>query len=494
MKKNDYLLLTATAAYSFLFYQQNAGINFLLFTIVFLSILIIRNSNLIKDKKWLWGSALCLISAACIFIHSSTLSIIANIFSLILIASLSINTKTSSLFAFIFSCFSIVSSAVFMIIDAITRSQIQPTENTENKKGQKILAILLVLILSILFFIMYKSANPLFAENTKWINLDFISVGWIFFTLLGLLIAYGMFYSKSIDPIVKWENNLPLTNEINTNEGNLKQYETERFAGMLLFIMLNIMLLVLNIGDITTLYFNGGLPKGVSHSDFVHNGVGVIILSISIASSLIMFLYRKQFLNVKNEKLLLAGIYFWIGQNLIMLSSTAIRNNIYVHDFNLTYKRIGVFVWLVLSAFGLFITFYTLYKKRSNWFLIRTNFAVWFTCLTLSSCVNWDKLITHYNLTNKSMFDVDYYYLFSLSDTNIPELLEITHHKNFGKLNNHLKNFTNNDYRDNNEYYNTYSYLLTEKIDDFLKHRNSNWKSFDLRENEVVNSIFNIKN
>ena len=83
MKTNDYLLLIATGAYSFLFYQQNAGINFLIFNIVLLAILVIKNKKLLSYNKWLWSASLCLISAGCIFFHSSALSIIGNIFSFI---------------------------------------------------------------------------------------------------------------------------------------------------------------------------------------------------------------------------------------------------------------------------------------------------------------------------------------------------------------------------------------------------------------------------
>ena len=77
MKKNDYLLLTATSAYSLLFFQQNAGINFLIFSVVLITILLLKNKNLLKQRTWLWSAALCLISASCVFVHSSSLAIIA---------------------------------------------------------------------------------------------------------------------------------------------------------------------------------------------------------------------------------------------------------------------------------------------------------------------------------------------------------------------------------------------------------------------------------
>ncbi len=489
MKTNDYLLLSATGAYSFLFYQQNAGINFLLFTIILLAILVIKNKKLLSYKKWVWSAILCLLSAVCVFVHSSALSIIGNIFSLLLLSAVSFNVATSSLFSFAFSVYSVMSSVVYIIIDTIKR--FQPKQNeSDNKRGYKALATVIVVLLSVLFFSMYQNSNPLFAENTKWINLDFISIGWVFFTIAGFIFMYAFLYHRTIKPIETWENNLPLTNSsFEQNEQTIKQFETECYAGLLLFVLLNIMLVILNLGDIQTLYFNGGLPKGVTHSDFVHSGVGVIILSIIIATSLMMFLYRKEFSTVKNNKVLSAFVYLWIFQNVIMLSSTAFRNQIYIHDFNFTYKRIGVYVWLVLAVFGLLIMFWKIYKKQSNWYLIRTNVAVWFTVLVLSGLVNWDKLITNYNIQNKPLAQVDFYYLFSLSDANIPELLAMTKKPEFNLFNAKLKNYTSS-YQRERYYSETYTQLLNQKVKDYLLNYNNDWRSFDLRDKEITKSIY----
>jgi hypothetical protein len=489
MKTNDYLLLAATGAYSFLFYQQNAGINFLLFTITLLIILIVKNIKLLLYKKWIWSALLCLFSSICVFIHSSSLSIIGNVFSLLLLSAVSFNVATSSLFSFAFSCYSVASSVVFIIIDSIKRSQ-PKQEDKSSKKGYRILATIMVFVLSILFFSMYKSSNPLFAENTKWINFDFISISWIFFTLAGFLLMYSFLYHRTIPQIETWENNLPLANASSIdNEAKTKQYETERFAGLLLFVMLNLMLVVLNIGDIQTLYFNGGLPKNITHSDFVHSGVGIIILSILIATSLIMYLYRKEYQSIKNNKVLTAFVYLWIFQNILMLTSTALRNQIYIHDFNYTYKRIGVYVWLILAVCGLLIMFYKIVKSQSNWYLIRTNVAVWFTVLVLSGIVNWDKIITHYNIQNKPLSQVDFYYLFSLSDANIPELLEVTKKPEFVSINSKLKNYTGSFNRER-YYSDTYTQLLNQKITHFLSDYNNDWRSFDLRDKQIVESIY----
>ena len=490
MKKNDYLLLTATGAYSLLFFQQNAGINFLIFSVVLITILLLKNKNSVRHRKWVWSAALCLISASCVFLHSSALAIIANVMSLLLVSAFSFNSVTSSIFSFLFSCYTVMSCVVYIIIDSILRLKPTP-EIATSKRSYKVLATFVVIFLSIIFLNLYQSANPLFAENTKWINLDFISVSWIFFTLGGFLLMYAFLYHRSIKPVEAWENNLALKNDIiQKNDTVGKHYETERFGGLLLFVVLNIMLVILNSGDIQTLYFKGGLPKNISHSDFVHNGVGIIIFSIIIATSLIMFLFRKEFVSVKNNKALMACVYVWIVQNILMLSSTTLRNQIYVHDYNFTYKRIGVYVWLLLTVIGLLIMFWKLYKKQSNWYLIKTNVAVWFTVLTLSSLVNWDILITRYNISNKPLKEVDLYYLFSLSDSNLPDLLAISKQTEFYKCPDSLRNYSS----DTQRYYNqTYAQLLNEKLQHYLSDYTNDFRSFDLRDRYIINSIYKSK-
>lgn len=487
MKTNDYLLLTGTLGYSYLFYEQNAGINFLLFTLLFAGILLVRNKDLLKEKKWLWALSLCMISGIGIFITSSALAVIANCCSLLLLSGFSVNVKTSAIFAFLFSMFSVVSGVIWMLMDAIARSSKKQGEiSPQNKNGRKAFAIILVIALCILFFGLYKQANPLFAENTKWINLDFLSLNWFLFTFGAFFLVYPLFYHKTIKPIENWENNLsPATNK--SIEADVSKIQTERFAGISLFIFLNLMLVVLNVGDITSIWFNLSLPKDITHSDFVHNGVGTIIFSIMIATGLIMFLFRKNFNEFKNSKLLRLLVYAWIVQNLVMLFSTAIRNEIYIHTYNFTYKRAGVYVWLALAVIGLVITFVKIMNNRSNWYLVKNNFAIWFSVLSLCSLLNWDLLITRYNIANKPLRDVDFYYLFSLSDSNIPELIAVTNHNDFPAIKDTLKNFTN---RGDYYYERDYMTLLNSKIKHFVRNYNNDWQSFDLRDKRITNTLY----
>lgn len=486
MKTNDRLLILATAAYSYLFYEQNAGINFLLFNLLFAGALLYRNKNLLKERNWLVALFLTLISATAILLHSSTLAILANSFSLMLLSAFALDKKTSFLFSFLFSAYSVISSLIFMVIDASLRLQNNQQQVSGKEKGYRLFTIFVVLLLCILFFVMYQQANPLFAENTKWVNFDFISFSWLAFTAFGFTLVYGLFYHRAVESIALWENNLAL-NTSEPEELQKTKYNLELSAGVLLFVFLNLMLVILNVGDINTIWFSGVLPKGLSHSTFVHNGVSILILSILVATGLIMFLSRSNFSGLKNSKIVKVLIYLWIFQNLMMLFSTAWRNQIYIHDYNLTYKRIGVYIWLILAALGLAFSFIKVLKNRSNWYLIRSNVSLWFCLLALSSVLNWDVLITRYNLNNKPIQEVDLHYLLQLSDANIPELLALTREKRFELVNGRLKNYTSETA--SRDFTLTYKNLLLNKIRDYQVDYNPSWQSWDFVDQRIQKAL-----
>jgi hypothetical protein len=486
MKTNDYLLITAVSAYSFLFYQQNAGINFAIFNMVLIVILLIRNQSLLSSLKWNWAAAMCLLSSACIVMHSSALSIFANIVSLMLLSSFSFNLATSSIFSVFFSVYSILSSIVYVIIDCVRRGQ-KTSEEQEKDKNYTWLGVVIVSVIAILFFAMYKNSNPIFAEYTKWINLDFISVGWFFFTMAGFFLMYAFLYRRSIPPLEEWENSLSTVVKPEATNSE-KRLHTEKISLITLFTLLNLMLLVINIGDINTILLNGNLPAGVKHSDFVHNGVGTLIFSILFAIGIIMYFLRGQLNFYKGHQLFKILVLLWIVQNILMLASTSFRNHLYILEYTLTYKRIGVYVWLGLAGIGLIITALKIYSNRSNWYLIKTNVAVWLTALSIGGIVDWDLLITRYNLQNKNINEIDYNYLFSLSDTNIPELLSYCKMKAATetipldrKENGRLDYY----YGPNFNYLN----LLRYKLEDYLRNYNDDWRSWDMRDDRIMRSL-----
>ena len=475
MRNQSSILALAAIAFSYLFYDQNAGINFLIFDLIIIGMAIYRNPVIIINRKWQWTLLMCLMSCTSILFHSSVLSIFANIISIMLLSAYSVQEQSSALTSLFFSGYSLATAPIRIIMQS--GKYYDGNEKSYDKIKHTAGASIIVVFFAALFLKLYRNSNPLFEVNTAWVSLNFISFPWITFTIAGFVIIYGLFHYSTIPSIENYENELPVKNRDGATTDHLK-LNTERMSGLALFIVLNMMLLILNAGDIHTLWMGAKLPEGMTHSDFVHYGAGNIIFSILLATGLILYLFRKNYAVHKYNKHLKFLVYIWILQTVIMLLSTASRNQLYINEYSLTYLRIGVYVWLLLAAIGLALTAEKIHFEKSNWYLVKKNAGIWFTILAISSTVNWDRLITNYTIKHTELAYIDYEYLFSLSDSNIPELKSITKREDFATL-------SNNNKAIQSQFHN----LLKVKIHNYIANYHSEWQSWDLTDKRITESI-----
>lgn len=497
MKKNDWVLLISVALYSFLFYHQAAGINFLLFNIAVISGSAIKNPGIIRNKNWIITAAGSVISSACIMIYSSPLAIITNILSLGIFSVMSFSPATSVFVSLILTLCSAGSSIVFMFLDMIKRRR--NSIEKENKKPfyVKVVIFLIVLVITILFFVMYQTSNPLFKDFTKNINLDFISAAWIFFTLGGLLLLYGFYYNRHLGFLTSDEGDISnnLDKEKVTSSSFLNRLfreDTELLTGVILFSVLNLMLLVLNVLDLNYLWFDGKLPEGMQHKEFVHDGVGTLILSVLCAIFIILYFFRGRLNYSEKSKTIKILAYIWIIQNAFMIFSTAFRMNMYINESGISYKKIGVYVYLGLTLIGLITTYIKVAKNKTNWFLFRVNPQVYYAIMVISCTVNWDVFITGFNIDKalKENKKLEKYYLADLSFKNIPQLLS---------LNDTIKNYDDYDARDyyfasRGTYFSSFKSALDKKLFEFLDeyYKYSDWRSYCSEKNRVYEEIMNL--
>lgn len=422
MKRYDWFILSGTALFSVLFYNQSAGLNFLLFTAFMISALGALNPQLLKSKRW-WYYACChLLTAAFVFYHSSTLSIFSWVVSLMVLAANSVHLRQSIIAKLFFSVYTLLSSFVFVIINSVHKSELNKDASRNRRFWKQALSLGIALVLIIIFFGLYRAANPLFKDLTKHIAFPDFDLSWCLFTIWGFLMVYGLLKMQTIESLAHLDTQLNRTIEPKVN------YKTywldEGLVAGLAFGVLNIMLLILNGLDIHQLFIEPSLPKSVTLSDFVHQAIAAIITSIILAMSFIMVCFRGELNFNPRYKYVKGLVYVWIIQSIIMVISAIVRNNWYVSSYDLTYLRIGVYIYLFMAISGLVLTAYKLYSIKSGWHLTRANAEVWFLLLCLSSSVDWDKLITNYNLYHtKTPVQTDLDYLMNLSETNLPEML-----------------------------------------------------------------------
>lgn len=425
MKRNDWLLIATAIIFSVLFYKQGTGLNYLLFTGLVTAVLAYFNPEKIKTRQFWYYAGLSILCGIAVFYVNSNLSVFACILSLFVFSGKTFNYKNCIIVNLVFSVGSLISSVVFVIIDQIQLRK-QNVAPANSKKLKIYFGIAIALIISVLFFALYQQANPLFKEFTKNIDLSWISIGWCLFTIWGFLVLYGLIYYRDIPVFTEWDIkfNRTLENTATTNEP--KEINNNTIIALSLFGLLNLMLVFVNSLDLINLFGSHELPKGIYLSDFVHNAVWSLIFSIVIAVGLIMWFFKGDLNFNKQSKTLKLLVYFWILQSAVMIVSAMVRNGMYVAEYQLTYLRIGVYVFLSLSLVGLFFTGLKIGKTKSAWYLVRQNFEAWYLLLALCSFVNWDKIISDYNIAHAKTFKaLDKSYLVALSNANLPELTTV---------------------------------------------------------------------
>ncbi len=487
MKKNDVLLVLSVALYSWLFYHQSPGINMLLFSLALIIMLLIRNKSLVKDTAWYVAASGSIVSGVCVMLYGTWLAFSANMVSLSILSALSISRGSSVIMAGIYSVYSYLSSIGFMIVDFIERRS-QKNNPVGNKFWIKLCIGVGIFIVIIVFFILYRQSNPLFRDLTDKINLDFISWPWVRFTFLGFLVLYGFFYSRNFPGVYRWDINIPknLNKEKSLENGNMLfgkkvNEKGERVSGVVLLALLNVMLLVVNVLDIIYLWVTKQLPEGMTLSDYLHQGTTTLIISIIFAILIILFYFRGYINFSEKNKSIKWLAFIWLLQNVFVLISTGYRNLLYVSEYNLTYKRLGIYIWLALTLIGLITTIYKLYGKKTNLYLIKANGWAFFIFFVLFACFNWDSVITKFNIQNSKSIDKNYLVELN-SPTNLPDLLVLpADEKDFLKNQDEETDYYEDDYFDKLFYRGNYTAKLHKRLFDFLDNRSSvGWQSWNL--------------
>ena len=433
MKKTDVLLMVSTLIFSLLFYRQSPGINYLIFSFVLILAVWALNPSIIRR----WNIVLVMLGtviSACNILWSNTvMAVVMNLLSLVVLAGLTLNPQSSFIVAIINSIFSFLVSVLIKTVEKIDRS-IYGT-SSKNKEGNvswlKFVSFFVPGVIAMVFFFLYASANPAINDLLTMIRFDFISWDWMKFTLLGFLILFGFFHQSHIESLTladsRASNTLKRKKSVKKSLNALAlKYELK--SGWLLLLLLNLLLLGFHMVDsyfILMKKFEGTLK----YSAYLHQGVNTLITSIVLAILVILYYFRANINFHKRNGKIKKLAYLWVFQNVLLVGTTIYKNFQYVDQYGLTYKRIGVYIYLLLTFIGLVTTLVKINKLKSNWYLIRANSWMFYGVFMLASFVNWDKLITRYNLsmTNK----IDTVYLINLTSKNLPELIAL---KNEGRI------------------------------------------------------------
>ena len=296
---------------------------------------------------------------------------------------------------------------------------------------RKVRLLLLPALIVFPFYLIYSQANAaLGAFNDmllKWTDTLFqLEPDWsrvVIFLLGWAMVAAFLGYRNGIAPLHQWVAHwtYPLHRKRKTlwpakNMALKQEYQ----SALLTFTALNVLLGIINLLDIAFVWFSRQERTASELSTYVHEGTWLLIFSIVLAMLVVLGFFRANLNFITNNQRLRQLAYVWLGQNAFLALSVGVRNGHYIHHYALAHGRIVVVFFLALVLFGLFTMYLKVKGPKTIYFLLQTNATAVMVALLLAASVNWDSLITRYNLRQE---DPDLYYLLEVLDNNLIPLL-----------------------------------------------------------------------
>ena len=396
--KKLHFILASSFIFTLLFYNEDLGLNWAIFVMVQTALLCYFFQDKFTTRLHLFLVVASVLSCFAFAWYGDFSSFFAMALSIIFLQFKTHEPKLKILQAFPL----VLINGIASFGRILMFSQYLPKRKVNNDFAKKLIAYFVIPVLFLgLFLIVYSFGSDHFSSLFTGYYLDIDAWQAFVITALGFFISFT-FWNYWI-PEICYQKNDVLDSDFkeeaktqNQNSFSFLDIDFERRSGEVTFFLLNMLLLVF----ITTYnyeQFFEVVQKSNLSSD-IHDRVTAVIFSIIMAVGVILFYFKGGFNfdeKAKNQKKLAK---IWILLNGILILCAIIKNLEYVSYFGLTYKRLGVFVFLILAIVGLVFTFFKIINQKTNAYLFNQMIWYFYGTVLLCSFVNWGNLITNYNI------------------------------------------------------------------------------------------------
>ncbi|HTN38375.1 MAG TPA: DUF4153 domain-containing protein [Arachidicoccus sp.] len=402
-------LIICTLLFVPLFYEQEPGFNCGLFCLI---VWILSYIGLNKEQTgrpfWLISLAI-LISVGAFTYYGDAVSFLALFISMYVLGFYLTSGKFNPL---IYPLLFAYSLGTFIVRVFFFKKWIPPFK-LNMRHGRKLISLIVVpLCIISLFLIIYTASSDLFANLFFKIHLGFDLWLVILYLVLGFYFMFNYWFVLPHNMLMQVNN---LMNEgLNTTgdfsgKANAPYFWDANFnrrGGEITLIALNLLLVFFLF--IYNYEQYAQIKANINLSDEIHQRINTIILSIIMAIGVIMLYFRSGYNKDPKAGILKKLALCWLCLNVLLIISAVLKNAEYIAHFGLTFKRIGVYIFLILSIIGLYYTFHRIIRARTNIYLLSSMMKVFFIALVVNCTVNWSWVITKYNLSYLEKPDLSY--------------------------------------------------------------------------------------
>lgn len=410
MNRNTALFI-GVAAFVLLFYKQEVAINLSIFCLLVWGMLFFTIGKAQRGRTFWWLSAAVWIGAAGFAWYGDFVCFAALFVSMNLLAFKVFKPEWNVLLSPFAAIFNYVTSPFRML-----RVDKWLAVNANFRKGvwKKLFAYFIIpMVLIIPFLIIYIVGSSTFSSFFKFdINVNILQV--IFLTMLGFFFLFNFFHfyvpeiSRQINPKLSDEFT---ASRIDTLQPSVSFFDLkfERRSGEVSLIILNVLLLIFII-TYNIEHVNNVRSQQFPLPEELYARVYALIFSIILAIAIILIYFKNTFNFDPQAAWLKRLSYIWIFLNAALIVSVAVTNKEYIYYSGLTFKRVGIYIFLLLCATGLLCTFCKVKYRKTNAFLFNRMFWAVFVTLVIGSIINWSWIVTKYNAHYVKQADWGYTY------------------------------------------------------------------------------------
>ncbi len=495
--------------YNLFFWSEKFGLNLLIFFTLGIIALVLLNENNIKSKNVIASLFAVLFSSTMVVVNNSGYAKFSSFVCFIIFTGFIHQPALKTVYN---AALTTISSFVIFPYNIYSELRIAATKFRTIKVIFKFMRLAIIpLVFFVIFYAIYAYSNPVFNSYSvsfwdsigKYLYDVFLNYPLLRFIyiLLGLMLIMSFIYNRNIKPFSELDNSFHVTLQrnkefkVHSRKKPIKKVhlmyamfsyrfkfnslKLETKMGIVLLVMMNVLLLLLNIIDIQETWLGFEVSNIDNLAYYVHEGTYYLIFSILLSMAILLVIFRGSQNYLGSNKVLKLLSFGWILQNAFMAISVALRNNYYIDFYYaLSYKRIGVMIFILLTLFGLFTMVIKIYGKKTTFWLLKLNSTAAIVMLLIMSSFSWDTVITEFNLKNPVKERIDIEYLLSLGYDALPILDK---HQDVLNREYLMYNFIISDYDNGLDVY-------KKRIRSFVsEQKNYSWLSWNLADKKTLN-------